>query len=295
MRTDIQIFNSPRFGEIRTTGTSEQPLFCLTDVCRILGLKQFRANERLTNDVISNHPIVDSLGRKQTAIFINEDGLYDVIFDSRKPEARAFRKWVTSEVLPQIRKTGGYISISEDDDEKIILAKAVLIYERTLEAQKKRAEYEAARAEQLEKQNQRLELDGEAKDKHIQSLLPAATFAHAVKTSDKSILIGELAKIICQNGVSIGQNRMFTWLRENGYLCIKGEAYNLPTQKAMNMGLFEVKKTSIIKPDGSTLVTSTSKVTGKGQIYFVNKFLADMVSEHNAQPDFHAEFSVAHT
>jgi anti-repressor protein len=166
----------------------------------------------------------------------------------------------------------------EETDEEL-LSRALLIAQRAIEAQKKRAEYEAARAEQLERQNKRLELAGEAKDKHIKEMLPAATFAHAVKTSEKSILIGELAKIICQNGVPIGQNRLFIWLRESGYLCVRGESYNLPTQKAMNMGLFEVKKTSIIKPDGTTLITSTTKVTGKGQIYFVNKFLIDLANE----------------
>ena len=133
----IVTFENPIFGTIRTAGEPDNPQFCLADVCKALGLSAKGVNQRLGDEVISNYPIIDSLGRAQNALFVNEDGLYDVILDSRKPEAKAFRKWITAEVLPQIRRTGGYIPISADDDEKTILAKALQIMQRTLEQKDK--------------------------------------------------------------------------------------------------------------------------------------------------------------
>ena len=279
---EIQIFNNPQFGEIRTTGTSEQPLFCLADLCRVLDLKTKFVNQRLEKGVVSNHPL-ETNGGIQQALFVNEDGLYDVILDSRKPEAKAFRKWVTSEVLPAIRKSGGYMVSTPEETPEEIMARALLVANDTIERNKKKLEL-------VEKKNERLEhrvqtQDGmlEARSNHIKQLLPAATFAHAVKTSDRSILIGELARIIKQNGVEIGQNRLFVWMRERGYLIKTTESYNQPTQKSMNMGLFEIKKTAITKPDGTTLVTTTTKVTGKGQIYFVNKFLYEIINSEDLE------------
>ena len=210
-----------------------------------MGLTPKFVNQRLSDEVVSNHPILDSLGREQLALFVNEDGLYDVILDSRKPEAKQFRKWITSEVLPSIRKTGGYIKTEETDDAETILAKAILVAHETIERQKR----------QLLAQE------------------PRVIFAKAVETSSRSILIGELAKILNQNGISIGQNRLFAILRSRGYLGQRGEYYNIPTQRAMDMGLFEIKKTSILRSNGYSSVQTTTKVTGRGQIYFINKFL----------------------
>lgn len=127
----IQVFNSPQFGEIRTAGTSEEPLFCLSDVCSVLGLRQGDVKQRLDDGVVSTQPIIDALGREQQANFVNEDGLYDVILDSRKPQAKAFRKWVTSEVLPAIRKTGGYLATKQDDTPEEIMARALTIAQAT--------------------------------------------------------------------------------------------------------------------------------------------------------------------
>ncbi len=250
-RNSIQVFNSPQFGQVRTAGTSDNPLFCLADLCRVLDLRQGDVRQRLTDGVVSTQPIIDNLGRQQIANFVNEDGLYDVILDSRKPEARQFRKWVTSEVLPSIRKTGRYggFSVPQSLSEALMLA--------------------AQQAEQLEIAQKQIE----QKEKTIQENAPRVRFSQAVETSDRSILIGELAKILKQNGIEIGERRLFKWLRENGYLCSQGERYNQPSQRAMEMGLFELKKTTINKPDGTVLVTTTTKVTGKGQIYFVDKFL----------------------
>lgn len=251
---DIQIFKNSAFGEVRVTEVDGEPMFCLADVCKMLDLgNPSQVKSRLSDGVISNEVILDSLGREQVAAFINEDALYDVIFDSRKPEARAFRKWVTSEVLPAIRKTGGYIATKKDDTPELIMARALMVAKDTIDrAQDRIRSLEAENAVNA----------------------PKALFADAVASSDRSCLISELAKILRQNGVNIGQNRLFAWMRDNGFLCSKGEYYNQPTQRAMEMGLFEIKKTSITKPDGSVLVTTTTKVTGKGQIYFVNKFLS---------------------
>lgn len=257
----IQVFDSPQFGAIRTIAREGSPLFCLVDICKALDLgNPSQVKTRLGDGVISNEVILDSLGRQQEANFVTEDGLYDCIFDSRKPEAKAFRKWVTSEVLPSIRKDGGYIMTSKEDSPEEIMARAILLAQTTIERQRQRV--------------QQLEAESASKDSAIAEMKPKAIFADALAASDKSILVGELAKILRQNGIEMGQNRLFRYLRENGYLCTKGECYNQPSQKSLEMGLFEIKKTVVMKPNGDSIITTTSKVTAKGQSYFVNKFLA---------------------
>jgi phage antirepressor protein len=249
----IQVFNNPAFGNIRVAGTEANPQFCLTDVCKALKLSAKGVNQRLGDEVISNYPITDKLGREQQALFVNEDGLYDVILDSRKTEARQFRKWITSEVLPTIRKHGAYMT--DDALQKAIQNPDFLIQLAT---------------ELKNEKQKRL-----VAEKKIQETRPQVIFADAVTASSDSILVGELAKLIKQNGVDTGQRRLFKWLRANGYLCKKtGECFNEPTQYSMELGLFEIKKTVIQKPDGSAIISKTVKVTGKGQVYFVNKFLS---------------------
>lgn len=248
---EIKIFNSTEFGSIRTEMVDGEPWFCLTDLCKSLELTAKIVNQRLADEVVSKYPISDSIGRKQDMLFVNEDGLYDVILESRKENARKFRRWVTSEVLPSIRKNGGYIAGQESMGDDELLAKALLV------AQNKIAEREKKITEQQE---------------HIDRMKPKEIFADAVSSSKDSCLIGDLAKIICQNGHKIGQKRLFEWMRTNGYLIKGGSSKNMPTQKAMEMKLFEVKETTITTPDGSTNVKRTTKVTGKGQVYFVNKF-----------------------
>ena len=249
----IQVFNNPAFGNIRVAGTEANPQFCLADVCKALGLSAKGVNQRLGDEVISNYPITDKLGREQQALFVNEDGLYDVILDSRKIEARQFRKWITSEVLPTIRKHGAYIT--DDALQKAIQNPDFLIQLAT---------------ELKNEKQKRL-----VAEKKIQETRPQVIFADAVTASSDSILVGELAKLIKQNGVETGQRRLFKWLRGNGYLCKKtGECFNEPTQYSMELGLFEIKKTVIQKPDGSAIISKTVKVTGNGQVYFVNKFLS---------------------
>lgn len=249
----IQIFNNPSFGNVRVAGTEVNPLFCLADVCKALDLQPSAVMRRLDDGVISNNPITDNLGRQQVANFVNEDGLYDVILDSRKPEAKQFRKWITSEVLPTIRKHGAYMADN--------------IIEKTLSD----PDYLIQLATTL-KQGRQQRIEAERK---VAAAQPAVTFTQAVSGSASSCLIGELAKLIDQNGYPMGERRLFRWLREKGYLGTKGERYNIPNQRYIEQGLFELKKGTRSGNNGVMHTTITSKVTGKGQVYFVNKFLTN--------------------
>lgn len=250
---EIKIFNNPSFGNVRVAGSEDNPLFCLADVCKALDLQPSAVMRRLDDGVISNNPITDNLGRQQVANFVNEDGLYDVILDSRKPEAKQFRKWITSEVLPTIRKHGAYMADN--------------IIEKTLSD----PDYLIKLATSL-KQERQQRIEAERKVAEAQ---PAVTFTQAVSGSASSCLIGELAKLIDQNGYPMGERRLFRWLREKGYLGTKGERYNIPNQRYIEQGLFELKKGTRSGNNGVMHTTITSKVTGKGQVYFVNKFLTN--------------------
>lgn len=249
----IQIFNNPSFGNVRVAGTEVNPLFCLADVCKALDLQPSAVMRRLDDGVISNNPITDNLGRQQVANFVNEDGLYDVILDSRKPEAKQFRKWITSEVLPTIRKHGAYMT--DNIIEKTLSDPDYLIQLATTLKQERQQRIEAERK--------------------VAEAQPAVTFTQAVSGSASSCLIGELAKLIDQNGYPMGERRLFRWLREKGYLGTKGERYNIPNQRYIEQGLFELKKGTRSGNNGVMHTTITSKVTGKGQVYFVNKFLTN--------------------
>ena len=252
METQIKIFTNPSFGEVRVAGTSEQPLFCLADVCKALDIQNSSrvANEILDDDLRFAYPIRDSLGREQNAIFTNESGLYTIILRSNKPEAKQFRKWVTSEVLPSIRKHGAYMT--NETLEKALTSPDFLIQLAT---------------QLKDEQAKRI-----AAEDQIKAEAPKVLFANAIVAADNSVLIGKLANVLKQNGIEIGQNRLFKWMRDNGYLCKGGERYNQPSQRAMEMELFEVSYNTVVRADKS-FQTITTKVTGKGQMYFVNKFL----------------------
>lgn len=252
---NVIIFEEKEFGQIRTAVLDGEPMFCLADICKALEITHVTdVKNRLKQDGVGTTEVIDSLGRKQKATFINESNLYKTIFQSRKESAERFTEWVTSEVLPSIRKNGGYIAGQETMSDDELLAKALKV------AQNKIAERDRVI---------------EQKQARIEKMKPKEIFADAVATSTTSILIGDLAKLIKQNGVDMGQKRLFLWLRENGYL-IKwnGSDYNMPTQKSMDMNLFEVKESTVNNPDGSVRINRTTKVTGKGQQYFINKFLA---------------------
>lgn len=247
---EIQIFNSPEFGQVRTLVIDNEPWFVGKDVAEALGYKN-------TKDALAKH--VDSedkeILKSQNATLenipnrgvtvVNESGLYSLVLSSKLPSAKKFKRWVTSEVLPALRKTGQY-QVKE-------LSGSELMAKALIEAQSVLA----------------------AKDKQIEEMKPKALFADAVATSHTSILVGELAKILKQNGIDMGQKRLFAWLREKGYLIKRqGTDYNMPTQKAMELGLFEIKEGSYVNGSGVNITTKTPKITGKGQQYFINKFLA---------------------
>lgn len=244
---------------VRTVEKDNQVWFVLKDVADVLEIGHVPAlKQRLSDDVVSNYPIPDSLGRQQDTTIINEDGLYDVILESRKPEARTFRKWVTGEVLPAIRKHGAYMT--ESTIEKALNDPDFLIQLAGKLKEERQARIEAEQAKKIAEMK-------------LTEQRPKVIFAEALETSGSSILIGELAKLLRQNGIDIGQNRLFDRLRNEGYLMrTKGERWNDPTQRAMDMGLLEIKKRTINAPDGSVKTIKTTKVTGKGQIYFINKF-----------------------
>ena len=249
----LQIYKNASFGEVRVLEEQGSSLFCAADICRAL---QY-ANPR---DALARHCEEGDVVKRDTPTqsgvqpisYVTESGLYALIFGSKMPAAKEFKRWVTSEVLPAIRKSGGYMVSRENKSAEDLMARALLVAQETL-----------SRASQENKQlKERVEV-AESK----------APFAEAVEASTNTILIAELSKILQQNGVNIGQNRLFAWMRTNGYLCSNPAYYNQPTQKAMQLGLFEVTKHIVQKPNGTSIVTSTPRVTGKGQIFFMKKFL----------------------
>lgn len=247
---ELKIFQSEEFGEIRTVQLNNETYFVGKDIATALGYE--RAAKAIQDHVDAEDkdeiPIQDSIGRMQNTPIITESGVYALIFGSKLESAKRFKHWVTSEVLPSIRKHGMY-AVDELLDNPDMAIKAF-----------------TALKEEREK-NKLLQADNDR-------MKPKEIFADAVATSHTTILIGDLAKILKQNGVEIGQKRLFSWLRDNGYLIKRnGADYNMPTQKAMERGLFEIKESTVNNPDGSVRINRTTKVTGKGQQYFINKFL----------------------
>lgn len=242
---EVQLFNFENH-EVRSLVINSEPWFVGKDVAEVLGYKN--QNDALVKHVDDEDKdtlaIRDSIGRNRNTPIINESGLYSLVLSSKLPSAKKFKRWVTSEVLPALRKTGQY-QVKE-------LSGSELMAKALIEAQSVLA----------------------AKDKVIEEMKPKVVFADAVATSHTSILVGELAKILKQNGIDMGQKRLFAWLREKGYLIKRqGTDYNMPTQKAMELGLFEIKEGSYVNGSGVNITTKTPKITGKGQQYFINKFL----------------------
>ena len=249
MNNGIQIFKNEQFGEIRTAGTADEPMFCAADICRALG---YTNGPKAIKDHCDEGDITKrytpTTSGVQTMTYVNESGLYALIFGSKLPSAKQFKKWVTSEVLPAIRKTGSY-NIQQMNRKEL----AMMIIK-------------------AEEEKEALMLENKRKNEQLEEQKPKVVFADAIVGSQSSCLIGELAKILTQNGYEIGQNRLFAWLRANHYLGTVGEYYNIPCQKYLEMGLFELKK-NVHSQNGQLVTTITPKVTGKGQQYFINKFL----------------------
>lgn len=248
---ELQIFSNSEFGEIRTITKDNEPWFVASDICRSLDLSNpTMAMQRIDDDEKAKFNLGLSGGETNC---VNEYGLYSLALASRKKEAKDFKRWITHEVLPSIRKNGGYIAGQETMSDEELMAKALLVANNKIAERDKIIEQKQARIEQMK---------------------PKEIFADAVATSHTSILVGDLAKLICQNGYQIGQKRLFDWLRTNGYLIKSGSSYNMPTRRYVEQGLFEIKESNLVNPDGSVRITRTPKVTGKGQVYFVNKFLS---------------------
>nr|DAT28694.1 MAG TPA: KilAC domain protein [Caudoviricetes sp.] len=255
---ELQIFNSPEFGDIRTVTIDNETYFVGKDVATALGYanpKNAVPTHVSEEDKLSTQ--IEYAGQRREVTVINESGLYALIFGSKLESAKRFKHWVTSEVLPAIHHNGGYIMGQENLSDSELMAKAILVAQKTIEHKN----------QIIEQQKAKIEADR-----------PKTIFADAVSTSHTSILIGDLAKLICQNGVQTGQKRLFQWMRENGYLMKSGASYNMPMQRYIEQGLFEVKESSVQNPDGSVRVTRTTKVTGKGQLYFINKFLGNEIA-----------------
>lgn len=246
--TDIQIFKSEQFGEVRTIAKDGEPWFVANDICKVLGHTNSRVAVAALDEDEKGVSKVYTLGGEQQMTVVNEAGMYQLVIRSNLPAAKAFKRWITHEVIPTIRRHGAYAtettieSIIADPESGIKLLQA-------LKAEQERRKEAEAIAEAQK---------------------PKALFADAVAASDNSILVGELAKILRQNGVETGQNRLFRWMRDNGYIM---RYANTPTQYSMERGLMEVKERAINNPDGSIRITQTTKITGKGTLYFVNKFL----------------------
>ena len=241
---EVQLFNFENH-EVRSLLLNNEPWFVGKDIAEVLGYAD--TNQAIRKHVDNEDRLTrrfDGTGQSRDMTIINESGLYSLVLSSKLPSAKKFKRWVTSEVLPALRKTGQY-QVKE-------LSGSELMAKALIEAQNVLA----------------------AKDKQIEQMKPKVVFADAVATSHTSILVGELAKILKQNGIDMGQKRLFAWLREKGYLIKRqGTDYNMPTQKAMELGLFEIKEGSYVNGSGVNITTKTPKITGKGQQYFINKFL----------------------
>lgn len=254
--SDIKIFDNPEFGKIRTIDRDGEPWMVGVDVAKALGYATPRnAIASHVDEEDKTSALIRGAGSnyKSMAILINESGLYSLVLYSKLPTAKKFKRWVTNEVLPSIRKTGGYIAGQESMSDSELMAKALLVAKRQIDA----------------------------KTAQIEEMTPKAVFADAVAASKTSILIGELAKILRQNGVEdMGQQRLFEWMRNNGFLIRrKATDRNMPTQRAIEQGLMEVKETTICHSDGHTSISKTPKVTGKGQVYFVNRLAGKQIGE----------------
>ncbi len=245
----VQVFKNEEF-EVRTVEINGEPWFIGKDVANVLGYSNSRKAlaDHVDSEDKNTVTIRDGIVGNPNQTIINESGLYSLILGSKLPSAKRFKHWVTSEVLPAIRQNGVYMT---DDKAYDITHNPGSLADLLLQA-----------GEQLKQ-----------KEIIIQEMKPKALFADAVTTSHTSILVGDLAKIIKQNGYEIGQKRLFEWLRQNGYLIKSGSSKNMPTQKSMDLHLFEVKESTVQNPDGSVRVTKTTKCTGEGQVYFINKFL----------------------
>lgn len=245
---EVQIFKNEEFGSVRVIERDGEPWFVSSDICNALEIKNNRdALSRLDDDE-KGVVLTDTLGGKQNVGVVNEPGLYTLVLASRKPSAKKFKRWITHEVIPSIRKHGGYIAGQENLSPEEVVARALIVADGIIKEQKAQ----------------------------IEEMTPKAVFADAVSESESSILIRELAKLLKQNGIQTGEKRLYQWLRDHEYIMKNN---TMPTQKSMELGLLEVVERTIQNPGKSPMLMFTTKVTGKGQQYFINKLLKEKVSE----------------
>ena len=252
-----QVFESPEFGTIRALrDEGGEPWFVAKDVCDALGIRTDTVRTTLDDDEVrETNPNTIGVAGGRNPLIVSEAGLYSLILKSRKPEAHAFKRWVTHEVLPAIRRDGGYMVAREDESDDVVMARALLIADRALKRKDKLIAEQGAQIEEMR---------------------PKALFADAVAASDGTCLVGELAKMMTQAGFTIGQNRLFELLRSDGFLGKSGSNRNVPLQRYVEAGLFKIKETAITHADGHVTINRTPKVTGKGQGYFVRRYCKAM-------------------
>lgn len=241
-----QVFENKEFGTVRAMRDANgEPWFVASDIAKALGYRMASdMTRRLDDDEKGTRSVRTPSGEQQMTV-ITEAGMYSAILGSKVEGAKRFKRWVTHEVLPALRRDGAYVASDGDEDDATLMARALLAAKRAIDR----------------------------KDALIAEMKPKALFADTVASSKTSILVGDLAKLLNQNGVDTGQKRLFAWLRDNGYLIKqKGLSWNMPTQRASDMGLFEVKERSRVHSDGHISLERTTVVTGKGQVYFINKF-----------------------
>lgn len=251
---DLQLFSSERFGRLRATQIDCEVWFAATDVAKALGYRDANQITRALDDDEkrwSEGTLSECTHSHLGIRLINESGLYRVLMRSQRPEAIPFQRWLAHEVVPEIRRNGGYIATSAEDSDADIMARALLIAQKT-----------------IDRKNELIALH----EATIEYMKPKALFADAVADSDGTCLIGELAKMMCQNGLEIGQNRLFKLLQRDGYLGKSGSNRNVPTQRSMDMKLFRIKETAVTHSDGRVTINRTPKVTGKGQAYFIGRY-----------------------
>ena len=249
----LQILKNAEFGEVRVVEHEGQPCFVASDVAKALGYEKPNnaVNEHCKKVNKFSYP---NSGQLQPYNIIPESDVYRLVMRSNLPKAIEFQDWICEEVIPSLRKTGGYMLTKADDTPESIMARAVLVAQETIE---------------------RLKSHTEKLESRVEEMRPKELFADSVSASESSILVGQLAALLKQNGVNIGQNRLFERLRNDGFLIKFGERRNCPTQRALDMGLFELKERTVNNPDGTVRITLTTKVTGKGQVYFVNRYIGE--------------------
>lgn len=258
---EIVIFENPEFGKVRVISVEDKPYFCGTDVAKALG---YAIPTKAVNTHCKGVSKIETptRGGKQEMIFIPESDVYRLVMRSKLPDAEQFQDWVVEEVLPSIRKSGGYISGQEQMSDLELVSKAFLVVNRQLEERNKTI---ALQDQEIEKQK-----------KKIEKLEPKAKFADAIGSADNCISVGEMAKLLCQNGFQTGQRRLFDRLRNEGYIMRNAQGRYIPMQMSMNLGIMRIEE-SLWVFDNKAISIPTIRITPKGKQYFINRYVHNQI------------------